>query len=197
MNLWHRSALRLLAPLTAVAVMVVGSAIASSASPVSGAAVRSLDQAQNLTTGEYVYLIHKKTGRYLDAHEIGGTYDFNVVTRPFQGDFTQVWYRIPVYAREDGFIAYEIMQISSGRFLDAHEIPQNDFRAVTRERQFNTTQYWFMYKSPYDEIETTFINQWSSNRELQAYDTSSMDFRAVTRDCCNSSQIWQVVPVIF
>jgi hypothetical protein len=197
MNLWHRSALRLLAPLTAVAAMVLGSAVTASASPASGAAVRSLEQAQGLTTGEYVYLIHKKTGRYLDAHEIGGTYDFNVVTRPLQGDFTQVWYRTPVFVTEYGDTVYEIMQISSGRFLDAHEIPQNDFRAVTRERQFNTTQYWWMSNTIIGGVETTFINQWSSNRELQAYDTSSMDYRAVTRDCCNSSQIWQVVPAIF
>jgi hypothetical protein len=59
MNLWHRSVLRLLAPLTAVAVTILGSAVSASASPVRGAGVRSLERAGSLTTGEYVYLIHK------------------------------------------------------------------------------------------------------------------------------------------
>jgi hypothetical protein len=40
---------------------------------------------------------------------------------------------------------YRIQQVSSGRFLDAHEIPQLDFRVVTRQFQDNFTQVWILY----------------------------------------------------
>src|SRR5262245_22007929 len=56
--------------------------------------------------------------RFLDAHEISEK-DFQVVTRPFQGfDTTQQWRMTDV-----GNGLKTIQQVSSGRFLDAHEIP--------------------------------------------------------------------------
>jgi hypothetical protein len=78
--------------------------------------------------GAGIYTLHKLfriqqgTGsheRYIDAHEIAEK-DFDVVTREKQtSDKTQLWQLIP-----QGANVFEIMQVSSGRFMDAHEIPE-------------------------------------------------------------------------
>ena len=50
----------------------------------------------------------------MDAHEIAAQ-DFNVVTRPDQGNLTQRWIMSPVGG------VYTMVQQSNNRFVDAHE----------------------------------------------------------------------------
>jgi hypothetical protein len=38
------------------------------------------------------------------------------------------------------------MQVSSGRFMDAHEIPEMKYRVLTRPRRHNPTQFWAVTK---------------------------------------------------
>jgi hypothetical protein len=87
---------------------------------------------------------------------------------------------------------YTIMQVSSGRFLDAHEIESLDFRVVTRPRQNNNTQLWRLI-----DFGGAFftIQQASSGRLLEAYTTDTMGFQAVTRPerPGNNAQLWRIV----
>jgi hypothetical protein len=63
-----------------------------------------------------VTLVQDVGPRFLDAHEIPQR-DFNVVTRSPQNNDTQRW----VLTQVQGTL-YRIKQVSSGRFLDVHEI---------------------------------------------------------------------------
>ncbi len=88
--------------------------------------------------------------------------------------------------------AYTIRQKSNGRFLDAHEIADKDFRLVTRPAQNNDTQRWELASA--GAVYT--IRQKSNGRFLDAYEAANDDFRLVTRpDQGNDSQRWVVVPV--
>ena len=69
-----------------------------------------------------------------------------------------------------------IQQVSSGRFLDAHEIGELDFRVVTRPQQDNDTQFWRIQDFGGGFIS---IQQVSSGRFLEA--TLDGDFYVVTR----------------
>ena len=86
-----------------------------------------------------VYVIrHKSSGRFLDAYESGfeGDDDFRLVTRdPSPDDASQHWIVIPA---GDGTVT--IRQLSTNRFVDAHEIAERDFEAVTRCAQLDGTQ---------------------------------------------------------
>jgi hypothetical protein len=86
---------------------------------------------------------------------------------------------------------YTIRQRSSGRFLDAHEIAEKDFRLVTRPAQSNDTQRWNL--APVGTV--YMIRQKSSGRYLDAHDTSANDFRLVTRSAQNNdTQRWIARP---
>ena len=71
-----------------------------------------------------------------------------------------------------------LIQQAGGRFLDAHEIPGQDFRVVTRPRQENNTQLWH-----FDILSTGgfTLRQASSGRFLDAYLSKTKDFQVVTR----------------
>ena len=56
-------------------------------------------------------------------------------------DKTQLWQLIP-----KGGDVLEMIQVSSGRSMDAHEIPAMKYRVVTRPRQHNPTQLWVVTK---------------------------------------------------
>ena len=132
-----------------------------------------------------VRIQQEATLRFLDAHEIKER-DFQVVTRPFQNDNTQLW-----VLTDMGGGLHTIMQVSSGRFLDAHEIGSLDFRVVTRLRQNNNTQLWRL-----NNFGGGFhtIQQASNNRFLDAYGSQARDFSAVTRPATGSSaQSWRIV----
>lgn len=62
-----------------------------------------------------------------------------MVSRPDQQNDTQRWVVLP----EAGG-SFTIRQLSSGRFLDAHESDANDFGVVTRGRQNDDTQRWLI-----------------------------------------------------
>src|SRR5215212_12194119 len=72
--------------------------------------------------------------RFLDAHEIQQR-DFDVVTRPFQNNNTQHWKLTNV-----GGNVYTIVQVSSGRFLEA--TLNGDFQVVTRPESGSNEQTW-------------------------------------------------------
>lgn len=87
---------------------------------------------------------------------------------------------------------YTIRQKSNGRFLDAHEIADKDFRLVTRPAQNNDTQRWEL--APVGAVYA--IRQKSNGRFLDAHDTAANDFRLVTRPAQNdATQRWVVMPV--
>ena len=64
-------------------------------------------------------------------------HDFVVVTRTAQNNDTQRWMIMNI-----GSDTYTIQQLSSGRFMDAHEVLDRDFAVVTRTVQNNDTQRW-------------------------------------------------------
>ena len=88
-----------------------------------------------------------------------------------------------------------IRQQSTGRFLDAHEIAERDFRVVTRPDQDNETQRWLL--NPVGTVNV--IRQKTSGRFLDAFQSGfegNVDFRLMTRDPApDESQRWVVVPV--
>jgi len=119
--------------------------------------------------------------RYLDAYEsdAGG---FRAVTRPFQNDDSQKW-RMNVVGG-----VYRIMQMSSGRFLDAY--PSGDHGVVTRPKQQNSframvSQLWTIL------FDDGLIRHAASGRLLDAHQSDEEDYRLVTRLAQdNFSQIW-------
>lgn len=84
---------------------------------------------------------------------------------------------------------YTIVQVSSGRFLDAHEIESLNYRVVTRPQQNNDTQRWRLF-----DFGGGFftIQQVSSGRYLEA--TLDGDFQVVTRPEAPGSnqQTWRL-----
>ena len=86
---------------------------------------------------------------------------------------------------------YTIRQKSSGRFLDAHEIADKDFRLVTRPAQNNDTQRWQLV--PVGAVYA--IRQKSNGRFLDAHENPANDFRLVTRPPqSDATQRWVVLP---
>ncbi len=86
-----------------------------------------------------------------------------------------------------------IIRLQGGglRFLDAHEIRQNDYQVVTRQFQgFDATQHWRV-----TDLGGGFatIQQVSSGRFLDAYEVAELDFRVVTRSRQdNDTQRWRI-----
>jgi hypothetical protein len=86
---------------------------------------------------------------------------------------------------------YTVRQQSTGRFMDAHEIQEKDFRLVTRAAQNNDTQRWEL--APEGAVH--LIRQRSSGRFLDAHEIAAQDFRLVTRPAQNdATQRWVVMP---
>jgi len=87
---------------------------------------------------------------------------------------------------------FTIRQTSSGRFLDGHEIEDQDFQLVTRPAQDNDTQRWIL--TPVGVVHK--IRHKTSGRFLDAYGIEDKDFRLVTRFAQSvDSQRWIVMPV--
>lgn len=120
-------------------------------------------------------LQQRSSGRFLDAWDDGSN-DWNVVTRPAQGNSSQDWL---VTYDDSGAAMATLQQISTGRFLDAHEIADKDFHAVTRPGpQNDKTQIW----------QTASIGggyyhliQQSSMRLMDAHEIADRDYGVVTR----------------
>jgi V8-like Glu-specific endopeptidase len=82
---------------------------------------------------------------------------------------------------------HTIRQVSSGRFVDAHESAAEDFRLVTRPAQNNDTQRWLF--TPVGGVFT--MQQASNGRFVDAHEHAGEDFRLVTRTAQhNDTQRW-------
>jgi hypothetical protein len=139
-----------------------------------------------------VYVIrHKTSGRFLDAYQSGfeGNTDFRVMTRdPGRDDDSQRWIVVPA---GDGSVT--IRQLSTNRFIDAHEIAAEDFAAVTRPAQTDETQRWVLTPRA---ANTFTLTQRSSGRLLDAHEIAAKDFRVVTRPAQgDETQHWIFAPV--
>lgn len=88
---------------------------------------------------------------------------------------------------------YTIRQVSSGRYVDAHQASNQDFALVTRPAQSNYTQRWMF--TPLGNNRYT-IQQASNARYVDAHQSSNNDFRLVTRTVQdNDTQRWIVTPL--
>lgn len=86
-----------------------------------------------------------------------------------------------------------IQQVSSGRFIDAHEFAGEDYRLVTRPAQNNSTQLWRMV--PLGNNIYTF-QQMSNDRFVDAHEYAGEDYRLVTRPPQNNTtQRWLLTSV--
>jgi hypothetical protein len=87
---------------------------------------------------------------------------------------------------------YTIQQQSTQRYLDAHDTANKDYRVVTRPRQDNATQRWFLTRVTGN---TYRIRQQSTLRYVDAHDTADRDFAIVTRPYQpNATQEWLITP---
>ncbi|WP_378740674.1 RICIN domain-containing protein [Nocardia brasiliensis] len=114
------------------------------------------------------------SGRYLDAWN-DGTHDYNVVTRPKQGDTSQQW---RIRWDDSGTGTGTVQQVSSQRYLDAHEIESLDYRLVTRPVQNNPTQVWHIRSIGGGKYT---MQQASNNRYVDAHEYAEKDFGVVSR----------------
>ncbi|MCJ8270702.1 MAG: RICIN domain-containing protein, partial [Psychrosphaera sp.] len=95
-------------------------------------------------SGNIYTIQHQPNDYYLDAWE--GSNDSEAVTRFQQGNTTQQWQLVYEYSTN----SYQLIQVSSGRYLDAYEDNNDghDYRAVTRESQNNNSQKWHLSPAP-------------------------------------------------
>ncbi len=135
-------------------------------------------------------IMQQSSGRYLDAYQSDGR-DYRVVTRPGQGDDTQVWIITADQRRADGSSVYTIKQKSSSRFLDAYRSDAQDFAVVTRPQQGDDTQRWFVNRANGGyRIRQVRASQ-GSEGWLDAYERDSDDYGAATRNQqSNQTQVW-------
>lgn len=126
----------------------------------------------------------KSSGRYLDAFT-GGSYGWDVVTRPKQRDETQKW----IFTQVDGNV-YTIQQKVTRRFLDAYEHYSWDYKAATRPAQNNDSQKWVITRVDGD---TYTIKHKVNGRYLDAYQVGG--YRVATRTWQgDSTQQWEIAP---
>lgn len=133
------------------------------------------------------YTIRQKYNtRFLDAYQ--STNDNDVVIRTAQNNDTQRWVLTKI-----GMI-YTVQQLSSGRFLDAHENSSKDYDVVTRTAQQNDTQKWII--TPDGDDQTYRIQQLSNARFIDAHEHSGEDYSVVTRTKQNNNtQRWLIKKV--
>ena len=82
---------------------------------------------------------------------------------------------------------YTVRQLSSGRFLDAHETSVDDHRAVTVPGAVDDSQRWDL--TPIGTV--CSLRHKSSGRFLDAHEIADFDFRLVTRPMQgNATQRW-------
>jgi hypothetical protein len=142
-----------------------------------------------LLNAERIVTIQQTNGlRFVDAWD-DGTNDWTVVTRNFQNDDSQKWRMTQVSGN-----VYTFQQLSSGRFLDAHETgaPGYDFRMVTRPMQGNASQQWRLvdYGGAFYTMENVLLSQFADNT-LE----SALDFHLMTGPQAqgSNSQTWRIV----
>lgn len=84
-----------------------------------------------------------------------------------------------------------IQQVSSGRYLDAHQSASHDYRAVTRAG-ITDTRKWRISLLAEGEYS---IQQISSGQNLDAHQSASHDFGAVTRAGMTDTRKWKITPL--
>jgi hypothetical protein len=138
---------------------------------------------------ERIVTIQQANGlRFVDAYD-DGTNDWTVVTRNFQNNSSQQWRMTEV-----GNGAYTFQQVSSGRFLDAHETgaPGYDFRMVTRPEQGNASQQWRLvdYGGGFYTMQNGLLGTFADNTIDPA-----LDFHLMTAPQAQgaNSQTWRIV----
>ena len=149
---------------------------------------------EGVAKGTTCYTVqHKVNNRYLDAHE-SENQDFRAVTRPGQDDSSQKWKLIWAATgkqRTEETLPngnYEMMQMGTGRYLDAYESSQFDWRATTRPPQGNDSQEWTLTRSTGSIYS---IQHKVNSRYLDAYEHSKFDYQVTTAAWQgNDSQKW-------
>ncbi len=93
---------------------------------------------------------------------------------------------------------YTIQHKSNGRYLDAHETSSKDYGVVTRPKQNNDTQKWFIMNDA-ERSNVYRILQISSLRYLDAYHNKpGKDFKVVTRpEQDNNTQKWIITKLYY
>ncbi|WP_330178825.1 RICIN domain-containing protein [Nocardia sp. NBC_01503] len=129
------------------------------------------------------------SGRYLDAWN-DRTHDYNVVTRPKQGDVSQQW---RIHWDDSGTGTGTVEQVSSHRYLDAHEIESLDYHLVTRPVQNNPTQQWRIQSIGGGKYT---MQQVSSNRYVDAHEIPEKDYGVVSRPAQNNTTQQFVLTVV-
>lgn len=143
---------------------------------------------QLIGTSRVVNLQQGNGLRFVDAWD-DGTHDHSVVTRNFQSNNSQKWRMTQVTGN-----IYTFQQLSSGRFLDAHETGAKgyDYRMVTRPQQNNSSQQWRLigYGGSYFTMENVLLGRYADN-SLSA----ALDFQLMTRPQAagSNSQSWRIV----
>jgi hypothetical protein len=143
-----------------------------------------------IVDGHYT-LQQVSNSRFLDAYTTSN--DYAVVTRPKQEDGGQHW--IFTHLGDDVYSIVQVSGLGTWRYLDAYTSSGNDYGAVTRDWQGNTTQQWkikFHYAGP--NMPSFFsLQQVANGRYLDAHESASEDYRVVTRgDQNNLTQRWWI-----
>lgn len=140
-----------------------------------------------LQQGRYT-IQQKSSGRWVDAYP--DRKDFAAIARP-TADYIPKFGNLidlPVWEITPVGNGYTIKQLTTGRFLDAHEIAEKGFAVVTRPRQSDETQTWILV--PLGKGVFT-IQQRSSGRYLDAHRTAAQDYALFTSPAVTSdSQRW-------
>lgn len=143
---------------------------------------------QLIATSRVVNLQQGNGLRFVDAWD-DGTHDHSVVTRDFQNNNSQKWRMTQVAGN-----IYTFQQLSSGRFLDAHETGAKgyDYRMVTRPQQNNSSQQWRLigYGGSYYTMQNVLLGRYADNSLSPA-----LDFQLMTRPeaAGSNSQSWLIV----
>lgn len=126
--------------------------------------------------------------RMIDAWD-DGTHDWSVVTRNHQNNDSQKWQMTEV-----GGNIYTFKQLSSGRYLDAHETGATgyEWRMVTRPQQNNASQQWLLvdYGGGFYTMQNVLLGRYADNSLDPA-----LDFRLMTAEESpgNNSQTFRIV----
>lgn len=126
--------------------------------------------------------------RMVDAWD-DGTHDWTVVTRNHQNNDSQKWQMTQVSGN-----IYTFKQLSSGRYLDAHETdaPGYDWRMVTRPQQSNQSQQWLLadYGGGFYTMQNVLLGRYADNTLDPA-----LDFHLMTSVEApgNNSQTFRII----
>jgi hypothetical protein len=123
-----------------------------------------------------------------DRYNLG----LNAVIGPYTNAQSQQWLVV-----HQGNGIYTIQQRSSGQFLDAHEIAQEDFAVVLRNRQTfgngDNGQFWRIVDFGGGFVT---IQQVSSSRFVEPYIDAAHGYQVVTRPQGSQLQEWRMIDAV-